>query len=80
LVEHQSSPQEIAELLDVADRDLKECEISGLSPDWKLISPIMPLYKPQLQLSPQQDIGPKGRLIIIESFSRLLIPLRRVQH
>ena len=36
LVEHQSSPQEIAELLDVADRDLKECEISGLSPDWKL--------------------------------------------
>jgi hypothetical protein len=36
LVEHQTSPQEVADLLQVADRDLKDCETPGLSPDWQL--------------------------------------------
>lgn len=36
LTEHQSSSQEIAELLAVADRDLADCRTSGLSPDWQL--------------------------------------------
>ena len=36
LVEHKSSPQEIAELLAIADRDLRECQASVLSPDWRL--------------------------------------------
>ena len=36
LVEHKTSPQEIAELLDIADRDLIDCQLPGLSPDRKL--------------------------------------------
>ena len=36
LVEHESSPQEIIELLRIADRDLRECQTVGLSPDWRL--------------------------------------------
>jgi len=36
LVEHETSPQEIIELLRIADRDLRECQTAGLSPDWRL--------------------------------------------
>jgi len=36
LIEHQTSPQEITDLLSVADRDLHNCQTAGLSPDWKL--------------------------------------------
>lgn len=36
LSEHKTSRQEIKELLGVADRDLKECRVEGLSPDWQL--------------------------------------------
>ncbi len=36
LVEHQTSPQEIADLLGLAGRDLSDCRASGLSPDWQL--------------------------------------------
>jgi len=36
LVEHETSPQEISDLLGVADRDLADCESTGLSPDWQL--------------------------------------------
>ncbi len=36
LVEHETSPQEIIELLRIADRDLQECQTAGLSPDWRL--------------------------------------------
>jgi hypothetical protein len=36
LIEHRSSPHEIAELLEVAERDLAECQIPDLSPDWRL--------------------------------------------
>ena len=36
LTEHQTSPQEIADLLSVADRDLDDCQTAGLSPDWRL--------------------------------------------
>ena len=36
LVEHQTSPQEISDLLGVADRDLGDCRAPGLSPDWRL--------------------------------------------
>ena len=36
LVEHQTSQQEISDLLKVADRDLTDCETPGLSPDWQL--------------------------------------------
>ena len=36
LVEHQTSPQEIADLLGVADRDLHDCVVKDLSEDWQL--------------------------------------------
>jgi hypothetical protein len=36
LVEHKTSPAEIAELLAITDRDLADCRVRGLSPDWKL--------------------------------------------
>ncbi len=36
LVEHRTSPAEIAELLAIADRDLSDCRARGLSPDWRL--------------------------------------------
>jgi hypothetical protein len=36
LIEHRTSPQEIADLLGVVDRDLADCQTPGLSPDWRL--------------------------------------------
>ncbi len=36
LTEHKTSPQEIADLLRVADRDLADCKVEGLSSDWRL--------------------------------------------
>ena len=36
LIEHQTSPREIVDLLGIADRDLDNCQTAGLSPDWKL--------------------------------------------
>lgn len=36
LVAHTTSPQEMADLLAVADRDLRDCAVSGLSADWRL--------------------------------------------
>lgn len=37
LVAHETSPQEIAELLDISERDLRDCLTKGLSPDWRLV-------------------------------------------
>jgi len=36
LIEHATNSQEISDLLQVADRDLKDCETRGLSADWQL--------------------------------------------
>lgn len=36
LTAHKTSPQEVADLLAVADRDLRDCATSGLSADWRL--------------------------------------------
>jgi HEPN domain-containing protein len=36
LVAHKTSRQEIGDLLDVADRDLVDCQVEGLSADWKM--------------------------------------------
>ncbi len=35
-MEHQTSPREIADLFGVADRDLRDCQVRGLSADWRL--------------------------------------------
>jgi hypothetical protein len=36
LTDHSSSPREIADLLGLADRDLTDCQLAGLSADWRL--------------------------------------------
>lgn len=36
LVEHTTSNAEIGELLAIADRDLADCRVQGLSPEWRL--------------------------------------------
>lgn len=36
LAEHETSPEEISDLLTVIDRDLKDAAIDGLSADWRL--------------------------------------------
>jgi hypothetical protein len=36
LIEHRTSPQEIAGLFAVVDRDLKDCASEGLSADWRM--------------------------------------------
>ena len=36
LAEHTTSPTEIGELLAIADRDLADCRVQGLSPEWRL--------------------------------------------
>jgi len=36
LIKHRTSPQEIANLLAIADRDLTDCQASGLSTDWQM--------------------------------------------
>jgi hypothetical protein len=36
LIAHQTSREEIADLLAVVDRDLADCRAAGLSPDWRL--------------------------------------------
>ncbi len=36
LIEHETSPQEVADLLGLIDRDLNDCRSPGLSADWKM--------------------------------------------
>jgi len=36
LTEHKATKQEIEELLAIVDRDLHDCQVSGLSPEWRL--------------------------------------------
>lgn len=36
LIEHQTSRQEISDLLSMADRDLAQCRTPHLNPDWQL--------------------------------------------
>lgn len=35
LTEHRSSTEEIRSLLDLADRDLLNCQVKGLDADWR---------------------------------------------
>ena len=36
LIEHETSPEEIADLLGIIDRDLRDCRSPGLSSDWRM--------------------------------------------
>jgi hypothetical protein len=36
LIKHETSREEIADLLGVIDRDANQCQLPGLSPDWQL--------------------------------------------
>ncbi len=35
LIEHQTTQREIVDLFRIVDRDLKDCEVTRLSPDWR---------------------------------------------
>lgn len=35
LLEHRTGPREIADILAIVDRDLKDSTVRGLSPDWR---------------------------------------------
>ena len=47
LLRHKTTPQEIRDLLRIADRDLSDCETKGLSSDWRFNI----AYNAALQLS-----------------------------
>ena len=47
LTVHEPSAEEIGNLLEIADRDLKDCGQAGLSPDWRLAI----AYNAALQIS-----------------------------
>ncbi len=36
LIEHETSPEEITDLLSIIERDLNDCRSPGLSSDWKM--------------------------------------------
>jgi uncharacterized protein (UPF0332 family) len=36
LIEHKTSKQEIEDLFRIVDRDLEDCEVNKISPDWRL--------------------------------------------
>ncbi len=36
LIEHRTSAEEIADLLEVSRRDINDCQVAGLSADWRL--------------------------------------------
>jgi len=36
LAEHKTSVEEIEDLLELSERDIKDCQVSGLSADWRL--------------------------------------------
>jgi uncharacterized protein (UPF0332 family) len=36
LIEHITSPEETLNLFRIVDRDLKDCDVDNLSPDWRL--------------------------------------------
>jgi len=36
LIEHRTSAEEIADLLEVSSRDISDCQVAGLSADWRL--------------------------------------------
>jgi hypothetical protein len=48
LKEHKPTSREIAELLAVADRSLKDCQVAGLSSDGKLVQAWIQNSHPEL--------------------------------
>ena len=68
LADHKTSAREIADLLTVSERDLKDSSASGISPDWQLAI----AYN---ACSPAV-IEPVVKHIIFESSSRLRIQFR----
>ena len=71
LAEHKTSPEEIRNLLGVADRDLTDCRSVGLSADWRMnIAYNAALQAATAALAVCAVIGQVGIRIITESFSR----------
>ncbi len=73
LVEHKTSPQEIADLLGVADRDLEDCKSEGLSADWRMNIAYNAALQAATSLWLLRDTGRHVMRIITGLFSRWLI-------
>jgi len=63
LIKHQTSRQEILDLLSMADRDLAQCRTPNLSPDWQLNIAYNVALQAARQLWLLLVIGLQGRLI-----------------
>lgn len=68
LVQHRTSPKEIADLLGLADRDLHDCAAEGLSDDWRLAIACNAALRLRQLPWLLADIGPRARRIIIVLF------------
>lgn len=64
LVEHEPSAGEIRDLFAVIERDLVDCEVEGLSPDWNWASPTTRLSRPPQPLSPRAVTANPAKPII----------------
>lgn len=72
LVEHTTSPAEVADLLDVVRRDLADAAIEGLSPDWRMGI----AYNAALQLATVALAASGYRTVRERSHERTILSLR----
>ena len=70
LVAHKSSKQEIANLLGIVARDLKDSQSKDVSDDWQSQSLITRRYRRRRRRLRPQVTAPAATVITTESFSR----------
>ena len=68
LVQHRTNRKEIADLLGLADRDLRDRAAKGLSEDWQLAMRTTPLCNVRQLPWRHADIVLRARRITIASF------------
>ena len=69
LVAHKSSKQEIANLLGIVSRDLKDSQAKDVSDDWRFAIAYNAALQAARRLSRLQDTAPAATGITTESFS-----------
>ena len=80
LTEHLTSSEEIKDLFDAVDRDLTDCQLPGLSPDWRLhIAYNAALLIAAAALAAAGYRPRPGNLTTIVLFNHLRIQLRLLQ-
>jgi len=74
LVAHKSSKQEIANLLGIVARDLKDSQAKDVSDDWRFAIAYNAACRPRRRPLRPQDTAPAAKVITTESFSRWNLP------